>query len=877
MAELEHYGTPRHSGRYPWGSGKDPYQRNSRLLRYNAELRAKGYSEKERAEMLGFTSSKQFRAFVSIANSEVTKANYLKAVKLKEKQWSNKAIGEAMDPPMKESSVRALLKPMRDEKAKVTENIANVLKETVDKGVPFDIGEGAEARLGVSATKLYTATEYLKQQGYNTYTFQVMQPGTGKYTWVKVLAPPDMTQQEAYANRDKLATPYGWSEDGGATFTKLQPPVSIDGKRVFIRYAEDGGEDRDGTIELRRGVEDLTLGDNLYAQVRIAVDGTHYMKGMALHTDDVPDGYDIVFNTNKKTGTPPEKVFKELKDDPDNPFGASISRQIEYTDKDGVKHLSPINAVNEEGKWDEWSKSLASQFVSKQPVPFAKKQLQAAYDKRKDEFDEIMSLTNPVVKKNLLLDLADTLESDAVDMKAAALPRQSTKVILPIVSLKDNEVYAPTYRDGEEVALVRYPHGGVFEIPLLRVNNLNKEGKNKLGQSTDAIGINKHVADVLSGADFDGDTVLVLPTAGHKIQSRPPLEGLKDFDPKTLYKRDTEEGRMTAREKQLQMGLVSNLITDMTIRNAPLTDIERAVKHSMVVIDAEKHNLDWKASAQDNAIASLMKKYQGKATGGSSTLLSRATGDERVDTFKERIDPTTGKKIRVTKENDVYVDKDGKVKHRQVKVQRLSLYDDANELSSGTPIEAVYASHSNSLKKLAQTARLEALATPNLVYSPSAKKVYASEVASLNAKLSEVQKRKPLERAAISLSTKRISDKVKADPTIKDDKDKYKKLKFRELEKARSETGASRYKFEITDKEWEAIQAGAVSTTTLNRILQRADKGRVRQLSMPRQEKGLSQAQEARIRGMLSRGMTQAQIADHLGISSSTVNRVLKQ
>lgn len=26
--ELEHYGTPRHSGRYPWGSGENPYQRN---------------------------------------------------------------------------------------------------------------------------------------------------------------------------------------------------------------------------------------------------------------------------------------------------------------------------------------------------------------------------------------------------------------------------------------------------------------------------------------------------------------------------------------------------------------------------------------------------------------------------------------------------------------------------------------------------------------------------------------------------------------------------------------------------------------------------------------------------------------------------------
>lgn len=27
---LIHYGTPRHSGRYPWGSGKDPYQSSNK-------------------------------------------------------------------------------------------------------------------------------------------------------------------------------------------------------------------------------------------------------------------------------------------------------------------------------------------------------------------------------------------------------------------------------------------------------------------------------------------------------------------------------------------------------------------------------------------------------------------------------------------------------------------------------------------------------------------------------------------------------------------------------------------------------------------------------------------------------------------------------
>lgn len=44
------------------------------------------------------------------------------------------------------------------------------------------------------------------------------------------------------------------------------------------------------------------------------------------------------------------------------------------------------------------------------------------------------------------------------------------------------------------------------------------------------------------------------------------------------------------------MGVISNLITDMTLRGADEKELARAVKHSMVVIDAEKHGLDYKRS-----------------------------------------------------------------------------------------------------------------------------------------------------------------------------------------------------------------------------------------------------------------------------------------
>lgn len=208
-----------------------------------------------------------------------------------------------------------------------------------------------------------------------------------------------------------------------------------------------------------------------------------------------------------------------------------------YTDPvTGKKQsLSLINKRAEEGDWGEWSKTLPSQFLSKQSLSLIKKQLGLATADKQSEFDEICSLTNPTVKKTLLKSFADDCDSAAVHLQAAALPRQKYQVILPLTTIKDNEVYAPNYKDGETVALIRYPHGGTFEIPILKVNNKLAEGKSVLGNTpADAIGINKKNADRLSGADFDGDTVMVIPCNSSKskvkITSTHSLKGLEDFD-----------------------------------------------------------------------------------------------------------------------------------------------------------------------------------------------------------------------------------------------------------------------------------------------------------------------------------------------------------
>ena len=45
-SELKHYGIPRRSGRYPWGSGDDPYQSSRGFVGYANQLKKDGFSER---------------------------------------------------------------------------------------------------------------------------------------------------------------------------------------------------------------------------------------------------------------------------------------------------------------------------------------------------------------------------------------------------------------------------------------------------------------------------------------------------------------------------------------------------------------------------------------------------------------------------------------------------------------------------------------------------------------------------------------------------------------------------------------------------------------------------------------------------------------
>lgn len=978
-----HYGVGHldggNSGRYPWGSGENPYQRSIDFLARVEKLKAKGWTETPENIMKEFgMNTTQYRREKRISLNEKQVMDITRAKQLKKQGMGPTEIGKVMGVP--ESTVRGWLDQDHIRRVSEAQELANLLKKEVDGKRMVDVGKGVEKDLlgGVSKEKLDTALYILERQGYHIYKGGIPQPtNKNQQTNQVVLAKPDVEYKEIY-NYDKIKTINAYTtNDRGETFEpKFTYPASLNSKRLQIKYKEDGGEDMDGVIEIRRGQQDLYLGDNKkYAQVRILVDGTHYLKGMAVYSDDLPDGVDVRFNTNKSKKTPMTDVLKAIKDDPDNPFGSNIKDadlggQYWYIDsKTGKKKLGLINKRADEGDWTEWKDSLPSQFLSKQSKYLAKKQLDLATAEKEQEYAEIMSLTNPTVRKYYLQKFADKCDGAAVDLKAAALPGQKYHVILPNNTLKDTEVYAPGYTDGTKLALVRYPHGGTFEIPIVTVNNKNTVGEKMIGkQPIDAICINSEVASRLSGADFDGDTVMCIPTHDSKgrvrISSRDQIPQLKNFDPKT-YKADVittdKSGTLHAyrngkefkvmKRTDLEMGKISNLITDMTLQGAPDDHLARAVKHSMVVIDAEKHKLDYQQSYKDNNITSLKQLYQKKENGkygGAGTIVSKAKSPVNVEkrrgeahvnlkgtkwydpsrpegaliyekaenkklyyadsiydkkTGIKTVYTTGGKKITYNMNDKKMVEKyepimvtdkktgvvsfqnkDGSLTYRKktrtISVPLMSTVDDAHKLVSPQKhqMEILYADYANSMKKLANQARIEMKKTENLKYDKNAAKIYAKEVSSLNVALNNAEKNSVKERHATRLAAAEVKKKTTSNPDMK--ADDVRKLGQRSMTKYREEVGSvSRRKrnINISDKEWEAIQAGAISENKLKKILDNSDPDILREKAMPKQTRGLTSAQVNRIKAMANSNFTIQQIADKLGISKSSVSNALKK
>lgn len=973
---LSHYGVGhnedppgRGSGRYEYGSGENAYQRlKGDIVTTVNHLQKKGMSDSDIALQMGITrfdpklgrdvgDVKKLRAYKQLAVMESRSAKRAMALELLDKH-TNEKTGKAnvsaaarelseklglvtVDPQtgnktygVNESSFRSLINDDINNRKNELQRSMDILKDAMKEKKYIDVGVGTAAQMEINNNKLDTALIGLESEGYHVYTIRVPQAGTSHMTTMRVLAPPDATYSDVFKERDQIKpfTERVIDPDGNVSKLNVEGYSVIDPKRVMIRYNEEGGLAKDGTMELRSGVPDISLGQAHYAQVRIAVDvdkdgkEDRYLKGMAMYApnggQDMPPGVDIIFNTNKHVGTPMEDVLKEIKYkkdaqgnktdeiDVDNPFGATIKRsdelkltQKEYIDpKTGEKKLSAINIVNEEGDWSNWSKTLSSQFLSKQTEQLAERQLNVSYAQRMKEFEEIKSLNNATVKRELLNEFADNCDSAAVHLKAAALPHQGAHVILPLTKgIKENEIYAPNYENGTEVVLIRYPHAGRFEIPRLIVNNNSRIAKDVIGpHPSDAVGIHSSVAETLSGADFDGDTVMVIPTKDPKGRTisdvktediNKTMPGLVGFDPKESYKGYPGMKVISNDHKQRLMGEVSNLITDMQVKGCESKDLEKVVKLSMVVIDAEKHKLDYKRAFKELDIADLKAKYQRDPVtgrGGAATLISRAKSEERVDLRKQwyasnhNINPETGEKIqRIDTQYGTWVDKNtGEIHQRTSKSTKMAEAKDARELLSGpnhegTPMEIIYADYANNLKRMANEARKEYLSSADdeLSKSSSAAKQYKAEVDSLNRKLLNAQKNAPYERSAQLFANAVVAAKERENPGV--DKDTKKKWKFQALAAARARYGAEKEPFRFTDKEWEAVQAGAVGKTNLRKMMQYCDKDELKQRAMPKESNRLSDAQIAYIKALANSNLTQTEIAQILGKSTSTISRIL--
>ena len=710
------------------------------------------------------------------------------------------------------------------------------------------------------------------------------------------------------------------------------------------------GIDRDGLMFIRRGVQDLDLGNSTYAQVRINVDDKYYLKGMAAYGDDsmFPDGVDVIFNTNKgsEKGVGALKELITVKGDKsqidwDNPFGSTVTAegQSYYEDKNGkykgselgdkydpdkTYSLNAVNKLREEQDWDKWSKTISTQMLSKQPIELINQQLDITYGNRVASYEEIKSLENPVIKKLLLNDAAEGFDTDAWDMKADRFVGQQTKVIIPSVTLSDDQCYCPTLKQGEKVALVRYPHAGTFEIPILTNNKRNEECKNVIGTtSTDAICINSTSAEKLSGADFDGDTVTMIPLRGNKIVATETLKDLQNFDAKKLYQLTPEQiaanpnyaGKyefhnkpttISARNKGIQMGVVTNLITDISLASDHLPkgvteeqymkDITDAVKLSQVVIDAQKHALDIVQAKEDLRFAEINERYRGSATAGARSIISKHKQDytseipeidrSRFNTGYD-VDAKTGEKVyqftnrqmRDSNTGQLMYDKDGspKMATERTGVKKLLWEKDSTNLvyDKTNVKEMAYAEYSNKMKALANDARKEAINTKEYKRDADAAKKYANVVSEMAAEYNEVLKNKPLERSAQVLASSNYNQ-WKRTHTDADDED-CKKMRTILINNERRKLGKTKVVMDINDERWEAIQAHAIAPSKLKDYYSVMDKDKVYQYALPKTKSTISDATKSRVMSLANGNATLADIADTLGISISTVANILNE
>ncbi len=884
-SELKHTGrskldgAPIGSGRHPLGSGEQPWQHVPwrRFQLQYANLQAKRNADGTKmtqtqiAQAMGFDSLKDFRAQVTRNKEQATRDKMDFVLSKYNEGMSLAEIAEATGGVMSKSSVKqyvdkfkengGTLSIVAENKMNRVRGTAEMLKDQLKNGTGYlDIGKGAEELMNVKRTTLDAAISQLKDEGYYVHTIYNQRLGDKeKGTKIKTLS-QNPSIQDIWKNHLYDIEAIGVrTEDGGETYKTpegIKPPKQLSLDRVAVKFKEQGGADADGLILLRPGVEDLSLGKSNYAQVRIAVGGKYYLKGMCAYSDDIPDGYDVLFNTNKSITGGKEAALKKLNlDNPSNPFDSNI--------KPVNGQRGYLNIVNEEGDWSEWTHDMAAQFLSKQNYSLVRDRLKATVKATNEEYETILKIENPVLQRQLLEDFAGSCQTRARQLKAKGTAGACAQVLMPSADVKPNEIYAPNFKDGDRVVLVRYPHAGRFELAELTVNNHNQSAENLIGKhAQDAVVIHPSVAPKLSGADYDGDTVFVFKNNNGRIKVADGLPGLKDFDTKDWKAVDLKPGEKTITKKYRGnlMGCATNLIADMQNydENTPperiptRKELEDAVKFSMVVIDAYKHDLDWRAAAEEYHYKELRRKYC------------------------RTINPETGKNNPIGSSSVITRAK-----------RHMEEVDDATKLYSMYPtkVEKEYAAYANTMKAMQNTALKAAAEIKTPAWKPELGKKggeYYNEVQSLDEKYAKLIANKPKERQAQILTSKWYNQQKKL-ADIKD-ADDAKKLRVRLERTARQVTGseAFKYRIEFTDREWEAIQAGAVSPSKQAQLFRSANADKLRERALPKSYISLTTGQKAAITRMASKknssgglAYSPTEIANKLGVSVSDVQKWL--
>ena len=196
--------------------------------------------------------------------------------------------------------------------------------------------------------------------------------------------------------------------------------------------------------------------------------------------------------------------------------------------------------------------------------------------------------------------------------------------------------------------------------------------------------------------------------------------------------------------------------------------------------------------------------------------------------------------------------------------------------------ELAYADYANDMKALANKARKEMMSTGKIARSSKAADLYEEEVKSLENKLNTALLNAPRERAAMLKANAEINAKKKAYEDEHGEKmptSDVKKISQQAMTKYRSSVGSVSRRnrsIKISDKEWEAIQAGAISESKLIKILNNTDADSLRSRAMPKSSITLSQAKINKAKSMSASNYSLEEIADACGCSPATVSKYLK-